>query len=71
MRTLPEGDLSPELLTKIFQHLGVDNALIDEMLAQSLDNLHLLFRCEASNGGLDNTANRGLVDGDETRQSQF
>jgi hypothetical protein len=71
IRTLLEDNLSPELLTKILEHLRVNNALVDEMLAQSLDNLHLLFRGEASNSGLDDATNRGLVDGDETRHSQF
>ena len=41
------------------------------MLAQSLDNLHLLIRGETGDGGLDNTTNRGLVDGDETKRSQL
>jgi hypothetical protein len=71
IRVLLEGNLSPELLTKVLEYLGVDNTLVDEMLAQSLDHFHLLFRSESSNGGLDDTANRGLVDGDETTHSQF
>jgi hypothetical protein len=60
-------NLSPKLLAKILEHFGVDNALVDEMLAQSLDDLHLLFRGKTSNGGLDDATNGGLVDGDETR----
>lgn len=71
MRALLADNLSPELLTKIFEHLRVDNSLVDEMLAQSLDDFHLLFRGKTSNGGLDDATNRGLVDGDETRRSQF
>lgn len=59
-------NLSPELLTKVFEHPGVDDALVDEMLAQTFDDFHLLFRGKASNGGLDDTANGGLVYGDET-----
>jgi hypothetical protein len=50
-------NLSPELLAKILEHLGVNDTLVDEMLAQSLDDLHLLFRGKASNGGLDDAAN--------------
>lgn len=59
-------NLSPELLTKVFEHPGVDDALVDEMLAQTFDDFHLLFRGKASNGGFDDTANGGLVYGDET-----
>jgi hypothetical protein len=64
-------NLSPELLAKILEHLGVDDALVDEMLTQSLDDLHLLLRGKTSDGGLNDAANGGLVDGDETRQCQF
>jgi hypothetical protein len=28
-----KGNLSPELLAEILEHLGVDDALVDEMLA--------------------------------------
>lgn len=57
---------SSELLTKVFEYLGIDDALVDKMLAQALDNLHLLLWGESGDGGLDDTADRGLVDGDET-----
>jgi hypothetical protein len=66
-----KGNLSPELLAKILEHLRVDDALVDKMLAQSLDDFHLLFRGEAGDGGFDDAANGGLVDGDETRTVSF
>ena len=46
--------------------MRADDTLVDEMFAEALDDLHLLFRGESVDGGFDDAANRSLVDGDET-----
>jgi len=48
----------------------VDNTLVDEMLAQSLDHLDLLFSRQTGDCRLDDAADRGLVDGNKAAADQ-
>ena len=41
--------------------------MVDEVLAQNLDHLHLFLVGEAGHGSFDDAANRGVVDRDEAR----
>lgn len=60
------GSTPTKLFSQILQHPHIDDPLVNKMLAQPSHNLHLLFRGQTGNGGLDNTAHRSLVNGNET-----
>lgn len=42
-----------------------NNALVDQVFAKALDQLHLLLRTQAGDGHLDNAAQRDLIHGNE------
>ena len=48
----------------------VNNTLVDEMLAQSLDHFDLLFSRQTGDCRLDDAADRGFVDGNEAAADQ-
>jgi len=44
------------------------DALIDQVFTETLDDFHLLFRRQTSDGQLDDSADRSLIDRDEATE---
>lgn len=65
-----EPDLKVELATEILEHICAYDALIDEMFAQSFDDLHLLLGSQARYGKFNDAAYGSLVHCDEARLHQ-